>query len=278
MILLDIEQLERNSDINVFNHTLKECLKAQNGETGFDTHFLAIKGAFDTNPHSTISKEDIFRQLVLIDSLYSTNVVRMRQFGIEEIAEDIWQLCNDGKGDYRLSALTKKIDITKPLPNTVVVLFAAKYGYIKGRRNNGAASLITKYFHFASIACPQNDWGFPIYDTIVANLLNDMQRFLQIPCTRAKHFKNPKNLDINIYIDGLRCIVIELSKFDSVIWSGINRLKFEMLDYCLWHIGKCGKNSFNLLLTKQEMLTYTQTSTLPTRIQDWTHIYNLIKQ
>ena len=278
MSLLDIEQLERKSDINAFNHTLKECLKAQNGETGFDTQFLAIKGAFDTNPHSTISKEDKFRQLVLIDSLYSTNVVRMRQFGIEEIAEDIWQLCNDGKGNYTITALSQKIDITKPLPKAITDLFTNKYGYIQGKNDSSAASLISKYFHFVSIVCPQNDWGFPIYDTIVANLLNDMQRFLQIPCTRAKHFKNPKKLDINIYIDGLRRIVIELSKFDSVIWSGINRLKFEMLDYCLWHIGKCGKNSFNLLLTKQEMLTYTQTSTLPTRIQDWTHIYNFIKQ
>ena len=125
MSLLDIEQLERNSDINVFNHTIKECLKAQNGETGFDTQFLAIKGAFDTNPYSTISKEDIFRQLVLIDSLYSTNVVRMRQFGIEEIAEDIWQLCNDGKGNYTITALSQKIDISnhyqKQLPTCLQI-------------------------------------------------------------------------------------------------------------------------------------------------------------
>ena len=169
MSLLDIEQLERNSDINVFNHTLKECLKAQNGETGFDAQFFAIKGAFDTNPYSTISKEDIFRQLVLIDSLYSTNVVRMRQFGIEEIAEDIWQLCNDGKGNYTITALSQKIDISKPLPKAITDLFTNKYGYIQGKNDSSAVSLISKYFHFVSIVYPQNDWGFPIYDTIVAN-------------------------------------------------------------------------------------------------------------
>lgn len=277
MSLLDIEQLEKNSDINLFIYTLKKNLKIQNGITGFDTQFHAIKGAFDTNPHSTISKEDIFRQLVLIDSLYSTNVVRMRQFGIEEIAEDIWLMCDDGKGNHTITTLSQKIDITKPLPQVITTLFTNKYGYIQGKQSDSAASLISKYFHFVSIVCPQNDWGFPIYDTIVANLLNDMQRFLQIPRTPAKYFKSPKNLDINKYIDGLKCIVLELSKFDSQMWNDKIRLKFEMLDYYLWHIGKCGKKNYNLLLTKQEMLAYTQTSTLPQRIHNWEQIYNFIK-
>lgn len=276
MSLLDVEQLKKNSDINLFNYLIKENLEFQYGETGFNIQLHAIKGAFNTNPHSTISKEDIFRQLVLIDSLYSTNVVRMRQFGIEEIADDIWHLCDDGKGNYTIAVLAQKIDITKPLPKVITNLFTNKYGYILGKKESSAASLISKYFHFVSIVCPQNDWGFPIYDTIVANLLNDMQRFLQIPRTPAKYFKSPKNLDIDIYIDGLRRIVIELSKFDFVIWSGKNRLKFEMLDYCLWHIGKCGKNSFNLLLTKQEILA-SQAATLPKRIQNWSQIYHLIK-
>ncbi len=273
MSLLDIEQLEKNSDINLFNHTLKENLKNQNGKTGFDIQFHAIKGAFDTTPSSTISKEDIFRQLVLIDSLYSTNVVRMRQFGIEEIAEDIWPLCDDGKGNYTIATLSQKIDITKPLPQTITNLFTNKYGYIKGNKSDSAPSLISKYFHFVSIVCHQNDWGFPIYDTIVANLLNDMQRFLQIPRTPAKYFKSPKNLNINKYIDGLKCIVTELSRFDSETWNGKNHLKFEMLDYCLWHIGKCGKKNHNLLLTKQELSAKTE----PKRIQVWTQIYNFIK-
>ena len=71
----------------IINGWIREMLLTIEGcdnDSGFNIDYCAIKESFGVSGDScssSLSKLDIFRQLVLIDSLYSTNVNRMRQFG-----------------------------------------------------------------------------------------------------------------------------------------------------------------------------------------------------
>ena len=133
----------------------------------FDLDYITIQKSFDQSINAnanTITKLDVYRQLVLIDSLYSTNVKRMRQFGLEEICDDIWNLCNDGCGNYSLQTLAKQLTVTNNLPAHISQLFTQPYGYIEGKKSLSAPSLLSKYFFFAAARCSQGGWGFPIYD------------------------------------------------------------------------------------------------------------------
>ena len=272
----------------VINSWIREMLLTIEGcdnDSGFNIDYCAIKESFGVSGDScssSLSKLDIFRQLVLIDSLYSTNVNRMRQFGIAEICEDIWKRCDNHKGNHTLGTLTTQLDPTKPLPTDIAELFTNKYGYIKGVQSDSAPSLISKYFFFATTQCPLvGNWGFPIYDTIACDLLRSVQRFLGIPPTPTQKFSLVNgSLDIDIYIDGLRRIVVELEKDDYGLWNHTSMTKFQILDYFLWHIGKAGKKSYNLLLTKNEVKTcYNKEvlTTIPHRISVWEQHYKCLK-
>ena len=48
----------------------------------------------------------------------------------------------------------------------------------------------------------------------------------------------------------------------------------EIAAFCLWHIGKAGANSFNLLLTKSELITYDQMGQLPNRVRMWQNVFS----
>lgn len=279
MSLLDYDKLMEDIDFLVVGDFIVKSID-ESHDTGFGIQHRAIREEFGGGSANActlqITKSDIYRQLVLIDSLYSTNIVRMRQFGIEEIAEDLWNLCADGAGNHTLATLAKKIDITKPLPIDIITLFTNKYGYIKGAQNKTATSLISKYLHFVSLTYPQNAWGFPIYDSIVCELLNKVQKSLGLSITPKRFFNNAATVNIEMYISSLKGIVDALEQHAPLIWDGKSHLKFELLDYCLWHIGKAGANSFNLLLTKSELITYDQMGQLPSRVHRWKQIYSLL--
>lgn len=278
-ILVDTEGSENVNDSNENNES--------NDISGFSSDYEAIKGVFGNGCSNgnfcnhSITKEDIFRQLVLIDSLYSTNIQRMRAYGIDEIAEDIYKLCGNGSGKHTLGTLTHKIDITKPLHHNIASIFTKNYGWIKGERNWSAPSLISKYLFFATIVYPRNKWGFPIFDTIVCDLLRSMQKRLSIPLTPTKNFSLVNGvLDINIYIDGLKRIIDALETDNPTLWSSVSMTKFQLLDHFLWHIGKAGRKSYNLLLTKSEIKNCykgRKLIRLPQRILIWEQIYNSIK-
>lgn len=244
---------------------------------GYNTDYYVIKGTFGRDNNSCLTelnKLDIYRQLVLIDSLYSTNVKRMRQFGLEEICDEIWRLCDNGSGKHNLANLTSKLDTSKQLPLNVSTIFSKQFGYISGCKSSSAPSLISKYFFFASAQCPLKDnMGFPIYDTIVCDLLYKVQKCLNIPLTPRKCYANG-TLNIDVYIDGLRRIINVLEANNPILWNNSNLTKFQILDYFLWNIGKAGKKSYNLLFTKQEMKDYYAYGMLPARIIYWEQIYS----
>ena len=225
--------------------------------SGFSSDFELVKEVFGCSSQggccNTITKNDIMRQLVVIDSLYSTNINRMRVFALEEICE-----------------------ATQALDSALSPLFTKSYGYIRGAQAGKAPSLISKYLFMATLACPVDGWGFPIYDSIANDLLRKVQRFLGIPVTPVMDIFN-----IDTYIAGLKSIIDALKSNNPALWSNLPVLKFQLLDYFLWHIGKAGKKSYSLLLSRKEVQTCYSNGVivkLPHRIAYWQSIYNKLKQ
>ncbi len=248
--------------------------------SGFSSDFELVKEVFGCPVQGgcckTITKNDIMRQLVVIDSLYSTNINRMRVFALDEICEDIWNLCDNGNGVHGLGILTSKINATQALGSALASLFTKSYGYIRGAQAGKAPSLISKYLFMATLACPADGWGFPIYDSIASNLLRKVQRFLGISVTPVMDVS-----DIDTYIAGLKSIIDALESNNLALWSNLPVLKFQLLDYFLWHIGKAGKKSYSLLLSRKEVQTCYSNGVivkLPRRIAYWQSIYNKLKQ
>lgn len=250
--------------------------------SGFSSDFKLVKEVFGGSTKewgsfcNIITKNDIMRQLVVLDSLYSTNINRMRTFALEEICDDIWDLCDNGNGTHGLGVLTSKINATKNLPGNFSSLFVKSYGYIKGSNAGKAPSLISKYLFMATVVCPADAWGFPIYDRIASDLLRKVQRFLGLPETY-----NMAVFNIDKYIAGLKSIIDVLESNNPSLWNNLSILKFQLLDYFLWHIGKAGKKSYSLLLSKKEVQTCYSNGVivkLPCRIAYWQSIYDKLKQ
>ena len=144
--------MNMNENIIKVNAWIAEMLQGNKEETSYDWNHKCIRGSFCCSGNYCnyeITKEDIYRQLALIDTLYSTNVNRMRKFGLEEITEVIWDLCKDTNSDtHTLGILSKKLIATQPLNQEVKNAFSLSYGYIKG---DPAEEYIKKVLSSASI-------------------------------------------------------------------------------------------------------------------------------
>lgn len=266
-----------NQNINQLNAWIARMLQGNKEETSYDWNRYCICGGFfccEGSCNTEITKEYIYRQLVLIDSLYSTNVYRMRKFGLEEITDVIWDLCKDTDSNkHTLGILSKKLIATQPLNQEVKDAFSFSFGYIKGNHAGKAPSLLSKYFYFVSIACPQDNWGFPIYDKIVHDLLRPLEKFIGVkPLTRASKINQSSSIfDIDVYRAGLKRIIDVLESNNPVLWNTSEKQKFDLLDYFLWHIGKAKINP-DSLLTKNEYLN----GVVPQRIKIWKKHYDTI--
>ena len=131
---------------------------------------------------------------------------------------------------------------------------------------------VSKYLFFATVACPVDQWGFPIYDSIAKDMLRRIQKFLGIPVTPLTSSK----FSIDLYIAGLKSVIDALESNNPQLWSNLPVLKFQLLDYFLWHIGKAGSESYSLLLTKNEVQNCYSNGKivkLPKRIVYWQSVY-----
>lgn len=263
--------------------------------TEFANNQDVIKRAFAPCPCSTcphkFSKMDIYHRLILVDSLYSTNVNQMRSFGLEEMTDAIWELCRDENGIYSESYLAVRLHYCLYEKNNffsnlgigaahfnkpVFKAFNYEYGYIKGESAGKAMSLLSKYFYFVALEQRVDDsgFGFPIYDSVVSSLICSIEKYIGI---------SPLSTDIDDiekFIQVIIRIVNTLEEVDPQLWNPNNsgKLKFELLDYFLWHISKAGEKTYDSLLTKDEYLKFhSDNSKLPQRIVEWKNMYNKIK-
>lgn len=241
-----------------------------------------------TNCPQVLTKRLILQRLAIIDSIYATNVFSMRRFGLQDIADKLWNLCEDSTGVHTDAELIRKAQAFMRNPSAVppksglmklahfgiyatiediVNLFKRKYGYTKRGGiyvQSVAVSLISKYLHFLLESDKTDNYGFPIYDQLALDMYQRIAPYLGI--TPMKGLKN----NIQKYVTALFSIVDELEKADPILWSGKYGQKFQLLDILLWRMGKIKKDNIFGLLTREEfydLYVAKSTTILPSRIQ-----------
>ena len=271
---LDIEKID--DDINLLSHELDS----------YATDYVAIKNAF-SYPNAkcprNLSITLIIQRLALIDLFYGTNIVRMRQVGLDDLALEIWNLCDDGNGNHsdkelvdKLVAFTNKytsspIKANKNSNAPIEKAFMGHYGMTSfdGKTINRpeAPSILSKYFFFLMQQNMPNNIGFPIYDSIVCKYAPEIANKLGIKSYGCKS-------DIGIYTYMLYQIIKLLESKNPQLWNQQNtrRTKFALFDHFLWRVGKAKEKSFSLLLTRQEYIDYITKKILPQRIIRWQKI------
>lgn len=196
----------------------------------------------------------VMQRLALIDLFYSTNLVQFTDFGISQLAQAIFDLSQGNGGHFDSVLAAKAQDFVKNPSTTHDIfkdLFVKKYGFQfrQDPDNKGtykldqtyAVSIISKYLYFLLEAqgCPE---GFPIYDSIVKELLPKIGRKLGQKIT-----KNSIQ-DIVPYVTAIKTVA------DAIGVQPRNGLsKFAVFDFFLWRIGKVGRANFSLLLTEAEV-------------------------
>ena len=271
---LDIEKID--DDIDLFFYDLDS----------YATDYEAIKNAF-SYPNGKcpckLSITLIFQRLALIDLFYGTNIVRMRQFGLDDLAKEIWSLCYVGNGNHsdkelanKLVAFTNKytssyIKANKNSNAPIEKAFIGHYGLTSFSNNQithpEAPSILSKYFFFLMQQNMPNNIGFPIYDSIVCKYAPKIANKLGIKSYGCKS-------DIGIYTYMLYQIIKVLESKNPQLWNQRNtrRTKFALFDHFLWRVGKAKDKSYSLLLTRQEYVNYITKSILPQRIIQWQNI------
>lgn len=249
----------------------------------YRANFDAIRDLF--SHRGILTKMLIYQRLAILDSFYGTNVNRMRQFGLEEITDAIWNECKTPNGNYADSQLSDlAIDFVKN-PNDnhrLTELFDGYYGYTIDKNSEDclkpqkATSLISKYLFFLVLASGDK-MGFPIYDSIANKLTPKLAGYLGI----SKPGKVTNIFDLTVI---QKKIVGVLSNADTLLWNNGKMNYLEILDYFLWRIGKVGNLSFSLLLTKCELKRYSSVIanfknpdsflSMPNRFNEWNNIYH----
>lgn len=224
----------------------------------------------------------VMQRLSLIDLFYSTSLNRFNQFGISELANKIYLLTKDINGNHYDSILIDRAQsfVTNPLINHRI--YKCLFNNIYGIQGKKAMSLISKYLFFLlEVQKSPNGVhiGFPIYDSIVMNLLPKIGSKIGIPIV----LKNIK--DITQYIAAIKNVAQKLG-----IQPRNGRSVFGVLDFFLWRIGKVGELSFSLLLTRSELKNCLHIlkqikqkgaqpallAALPPRFQRWWQIYQTL--
>lgn len=214
--------MEKNLSLVHYSNLANSILEA---ETDYMRGKKLISNFFSKN--KSITLEDIKLRLIIIDSMYSTQMNR-RLFGIEELANELYTI-SEGGNDYSLVNKSKEyIDSS----NTCIEnIFSKKFGIDKkGKVKGVASSLISKYIYFLM------DYEFPIYDRLVKDYLPKInKRYNVIPMSK------PKSID---------SYFAYISDFNKK--SNIN--SYNKLDNLCWFYGKVSEGSFSLLITKEKYI------------------------
>ena len=226
--------------------------------TGLDVAGSTILGSFQPccpgslNCYLPLTRETIFRRLVLIDSLFSTNTNK-GCFIKQNMADAIYDACYDATtGVHSDYALAKKasdyilwtIDSPfAPAPedqnviNEIDNLLYKKYTWVKNKPGNAQMelSLMTKYLHWlVESVHPANTEGFPIKDSLVNQML---------PKVYSHLFGNKvgKHSTFADYTKALWDIANTLKTYDPALWTRPDMTTFHILDLFMWQLGKVYK-------------------------------------
>ena len=258
--------------------------------SGLDVAGSTILGSFlpccPGSLHCTfpLTREIIFRRLVLIDSLFSTNTNK-GCFIKQNMADAIYDACYDVTtgvhSDYTLAKKASDyilwiIDSPfAPTPkdqnviNEIDNLLHKKYTWVKNKPGNAQMelSLMTKYLHWlVESVRPANTEGFPIKDSLVNQMLPKVYHYL---------FGN-KTCKPNTFADYTKAlwdIANALKTNNPTLWTRSDMTTFHILDLFMWQLGKVYKahgdyTQLWMLVTESEFMNMLATpSIIPSRIQ-----------
>jgi len=200
--------------------TICKAVKILEGDTPYKKNKELIR---DLIRNDQFSEVNLYKQLTVIDSMYSTNMSK-RFFGIEEIAEAILELFTsqeDLESELKLFLLNPYED------SRIKFLFEKKFGYSKTGKKKAAVSLLSKYFYFVS------DLNFPIYDTLVQKFQRKLIEFYKLGAPKVRY-----NSSVIEYFDLM--VRTKKSIGDDISYDG--------LDTFVWLIGKLKDSSFSLII------------------------------
>ncbi len=196
----------------------------------------AIKSMF-LSP--TYSWEVVYKRLIMIDALYSTNMNR-RYYGLGELAEEIMHLAPN---ENYLRDLVRDFRNNPTSTHVIGKTFDKQYGIHKDTEDAGCAvSLLSKYLYFLLLADPKEKEGFPIYDNLAKDMYPVVCEYLGV--TRHKGISNICN-----YIQAFNDLATQIGI------PSVGMQTFDLLDAYLWRMGKFMKCNFSLLLLKSEYIT-----------------------
>lgn len=250
--------------------------------TGLDVAGSAIGGAFRPCCPCPLTREMIFRRLVLIDSLFSTNTNK-GCFIKQNMADAIYDVCDDGTGVHSDYTLAKKASdyilwtINSPFAptpkdqnviNEIDNLLYKKYTWVKNKPGNAQMelSLMTKYLHWlVESVRPANTEGFPIKDSLVNQML---------PKVYSHLFGNKvgKHSTFADYTKALWDIANALKTNNPTLWTRSDMTTFHILDLFMWQLGKVYKANGDytqlwMPLTETEFTKMLKTGVIAPKLQ-----------
>lgn len=250
--------------------------------TGLDVAGSAIGGAFRPCCPCSLTREMIFRRLVLIDSLFSTNTNKGCYIK-QNMADAIYDACYDAAtGIHSDYTLAKKASdyilwtIKSPsaptsqdqtVINDINTLLYRKYTWVKNKPGNAQMelSLMTKYLHWlVESVRPANTEGFPIKDSLVNQMLPKVYRYL---------FGNKtcKHSTFADYTKALWDIANALKTNNPTLWTRSDMTTFHILDLFMWQLGKVYKAHGDYtqlwMVTEAEFNQMLQTGVIVPRFQ-----------
>ena len=223
------------------------------GTNLYDKNRDLIKSLF--NPAIPYNVDVVYKRLVVIDSLYSTNM-NQRYYGIEDMANTIYAL---SPSDNRLRDLVRNFRDTLFLRgfsavylHPITATFNMSYGIHKNLAPAGSAmSLLSKYFYFLLLTDPSEKIGFPIYDSLASDMYPIVCEYVYVKASGTpRKIVNVKTInhlcDYFLALDQLRNSI----GISSI--GGRSLQEFDLLDAYLWRMGKFSGNNFSLLLDQDD--------------------------
>lgn len=270
--------------------------------SGLDVAGSTILGSFlpccPGSLHCTfpLTREIIFRRLVLIDSLFSTNTNKgcyIKQNMADAIYDACYDVTTGVHSDYTLAKKASDyilwiIDSPfAPTPkdqnviNEIDNLLHKKYTWVKNKTGNAQMelSLMTKYLHWLvesmHLTNPQvYTEGFPIKDSLVNQMLPQVYHYL---------FRN-KTCKPNTFADYTKAlwdIANALKTNNPTLWTRSDMTTFHIIDLFMWQLGKVYKahgdyTQLWLPLTETEFTEMLQTGVIVPKLKDLEYLSTII--
>ncbi len=240
--------MDYSKNINEIKDLLEKISKdiiTSNSNNGYSSQKQKFLRVFKTTGGDNYNQESIELRLIVIDSLYSTQMGK-RYFPFEDLSLAIYSLGSKEKD------VMEKIQAFRNDPSTELelldILNEKEYGIQKnGKSAGGAKSLLSKYCYFQLMLDNKDKVGFPIYDSLAKNMYQPVCNYVGL--LGKKKLSSTTDVNIIAYLSMMKELATTLDI------SGQYPLQdFDILDAYLWRMGKFSEGNFSLLLNKAEYL------------------------